>query len=145
MSSLSVGVTARGVVSAVLCGLTVFSFVSGPAAAGSPDLQPLSAEPAEPLGRTLFQAKGCAGCHALAGVSSRTVGPDLTDLAERAGARRPGYSSEAYVRESIREPQAFKAPGYGSTEMPILPVMDQELETLVAFLLGRLSTDVVAR
>src|ERR671930_2148619 len=53
-------------------------------------------------GRTLFQAKGCVGCHTLAGMpGTAQVGPDLTALASVAGTRRPGLSAEAYVRESL--------------------------------------------
>jgi cytochrome c oxidase subunit 2 len=90
---------------------------------------------AAPTGRTLFQAKGCSGCHALAGISSSQIGPNLTQLPDVAGRRKPGYSPEAYVRECILEPQAFVVSGYGSIEMPKLPVTDDEAEALVTFLL----------
>lgn len=86
--------------------------------------------------RQLFQAKGCGGCHALAGVSNSRIGPDLTNLPRVAASRKPGYSAEAYVRESILDPQAYVVPGFGA-EMPRLPVIEREADILVEFLLGK--------
>jgi hypothetical protein len=50
----------------------------------------------------------------------------------------PGLAAEAYVRQSVRQPQAFVVPGFDGafTRMPALPVSDAELEALVDFLLG---------
>jgi hypothetical protein len=87
-------------------------------------------------GRKLFQAKGCGGCHALASVSTSRIGPDLSSLPRAAASRRPGYSAEAYVRESILAPQAFVVSGFGA-QMPRLPVTDHEIDILVDFLLGK--------
>ena len=98
-------------------------------------------------GRTVFLAKGCASCHSAPGVTAQVpVGPDLTQLRAAAATRRPGLSAEAYVRESVLEPQAYFAPGYpgsasgvsspGSPQMPKLAVGESELDALVAFLLG---------
>lgn len=136
-SHRSLAAVLLGVVLAVVSGVAALAFVSdGPLDRSSEDgasVAPVSPSP----GRVLFQAKGCSGCHSLAGVSTSPVGPDLSNLALRAGNRRPGYSSEDYARESIREPQAFIVTGYGGVQMPTLPVTDDELEALVAFLLGR--------
>jgi cytochrome c oxidase subunit 2 len=88
-------------------------------------------------GRNLFLAKGCAGCHQIAGTSGGIeVGPNLSRLAERAGERVAGLSAEQYVRASIRTPDAYVVPGYANpSPMPQLPVSDAELDALVAFLL----------
>ncbi|HVR33709.1 MAG TPA: c-type cytochrome, partial [Acidimicrobiia bacterium] len=71
-------------------------------------------------GRAVFAARGCTGCHMADGVGHGGVGPDLTDLASRAGSQVEGMSAEAYVRQSIREPQAFRAKGFegGFVQMP---------------------------
>jgi mono/diheme cytochrome c family protein len=84
-------------------------------------------------GAQLFLAKGCASCH----VEFR-VGPDLTDVRQRAGRSREGLDAEQYLRESIVAPNAYKAPGGNggvSGAMPTLPVNDEELRALVAFLM----------
>ena len=86
-------------------------------------------------GALLFQAKGCSGCHTIAGVAeSASVGPNLTNLNDVAGERIAGIDAAAYVNESIREPQAFTVPDFPQV-MPTLAVSDTELELLVEFLL----------
>jgi len=86
-------------------------------------------------GQTVFLTKGCTGCHARAGVSEGFIGPDLTDLADRAGDRVDGLTADEYVRQSVLEPQAYIVSGYGG-QMPVLPVDAAELDALVEFLLG---------
>jgi cytochrome c oxidase subunit II len=90
-------------------------------------------------GRTLFQQKGCIGCHSVTdkGLVSRTpMAPDLSALGQRAAARRPGLAADAYVKESVRQPQAYLVPGFTEIEMPTLPVSDTEVEAIAAFLLA---------
>lgn len=94
--------------------------------------------PATPEGRLLFLAKGCNGCHVMRGLPGQAeVGPDLTALASMAPSRRPGMTAEAYVRQSIRQPQAFIVPGYQGqfAEMAVLSLTDAEVEALVEFLI----------
>lgn len=87
-------------------------------------------------GALLFQAKGCSGCHTIAGVAEfASIGPNLTHLNEVADQRVAGMEAVAYVTQSIREPQAFMVAGFGTDVMPTLEVSDSELEALVAFLL----------
>jgi cytochrome c oxidase subunit 2 len=91
-------------------------------------------------GATLFQRKGCIGCHSISAVALKSnmgFAPELSALAQVAPTRRPGMSAEAYVRESVREPQAFRVAGFTDLVMPILPVTDAELDTLVTFLLTK--------
>ena len=89
----------------------------------------------ERRGLILVQVKGCVGCHTIRGLSTMRVGPDLDALPAVAGARRPGVSAEAYVRESIREPGAFVVPGYTGVAMPQLGLTDAEIDAVAAFLL----------
>jgi len=118
--------------------------VAGTAATtdSTPASRPATVDAAEtppPRGLVLFRAKGCAACHILGPEGSAQIGPPLSGLADRAGTRRPGMSALDYVRESLRDPSAFKVPGYdfgsGEIGMPDLGLSNEEIETLAAFLL----------
>jgi len=63
------------------------------------------------------------------------VGPDLTHLVDRAATRVAGLDARSYVRQSIREPGAYRVPGYTAV-MPDLGLSDEEIESLVTFLLS---------
>ena len=63
------------------------------------------------------------------------VGPDLTHLADRAATRVAGLDARAYVRQSIREPGAYRVTGYTAV-MPDLGLSDADIDSLIAFLLG---------
>jgi hypothetical protein len=63
------------------------------------------------------------------------IGPNLTDLSERAGERVEGLSAEAYVRQSVLDPQAYIVDEYGEF-MPTLPLDAGEVDALVRFLLS---------
>jgi cytochrome c oxidase subunit 2 len=83
-------------------------------------------------GQQVFAESGCAGCHAVRGTSATgTLGPDLTHLASR---RELGAGTLPNTRENlaawILNAQQFK-PG---NRMPPMPVPDQELEDLLAYL-----------
>ncbi len=88
-------------------------------------------------GVLLFAAKGCIGCHTHASVPNARmqVGPDLTTLADRAAARVPGLDAGSYVRQSLREPGAYRVAGYTAV-MPDLHLSDIEIDSLTAFLLA---------
>lgn len=87
-------------------------------------------------GKEVFASRGCGACHALAAVpgATGTVGPELNTLGTRAAQRRPSMSAEAYLRESIQNPNAFVVPGFRPA-MPQVPLTDDELAALVALLL----------
>lgn len=69
-------------------------------------------------GRVLFsagqgQAPPCSGCHATAKVGRGfAIGPNLSDVADRAGTRVQGLSAEAYLTQSILQPRLFVVPGF---------------------------------
>lgn len=90
-------------------------------------------------GATLFQAKGCAGCHA--GPDSEpdhTNVPSLADAGAWAGTRREGLDARAYIAESIRTPGVFVSPAFrrdGPSPMPDLGLSDREIDALVDYLL----------
>jgi cytochrome c oxidase subunit 2 len=85
-------------------------------------------------GRLVFVARGCSGCHTTVGVEGGSFGPDLTEIADRAATRVPGLDAEGYIRQSIREPDALRVPGYYAA-MPTIPLTEAELSAVVAYLL----------
>lgn len=86
-----------------------------------------SDEPAA-IGRALFAAKGCVGCHTHNDVnpgSGIAVGPELSSRT---------YDPD-FLRSWLKDPAAVR-PG---TEMPNLRLSEQEIEALIAFLVGESS------
>ena len=92
-------------------------------------------------GKQLFADKQCGTCHVLASVpgAAGTIGPTLNGIGNTAGSRKPGMSAADYIRESIKDPNAFVVSGYPSPSPMILPVPvnDAEINDLVAFLVGQ--------
>ena len=88
-------------------------------------------------GALLFATKGCTGCHTHASFPNARmqVGPDLTAVADRAGTRVTGLDARAYIRQSLREPGAYRVAGY-SALMPDLGLTDEQIDALTAFLLS---------
>jgi len=127
-SRLGLAVTAAIVV--LLVGATAAVYAIDPARQQQASVSEGSVE-----GQTVFLTKGCTGCHSRAGVSEGFIGPDLTDLAGRAGDRVDGLTANEYVRQSVLDPQAFIVKGYGG-QMPVLPVDAAELDALVEYLLS---------
>ena len=88
-------------------------------------------------GALLFATMGCTGCHTHSSFPNAhmQVGPDLTSVAERAGTRVSGLDARAYIRQSLREPGAYRVSGY-SALMPDLRLTDEQIDSLTAFLLS---------
>jgi sulfur oxidation c-type cytochrome SoxX len=88
-------------------------------------------------GEQIFTAGGCAGCHQFAPAGSTgNIGPSLDELASAAGEREPGKSAEEYTRESLTDPGAFLAEGFGDA-MPSFEgrLTDEQIQALVDYLL----------
>jgi mono/diheme cytochrome c family protein len=67
--------------------------------------------------KVFLGAGGCSACHALADAgSTATVGPKLENVA--ADAKKAGKAVDAYVKESIVDPNAYIAPGFPKGVMP---------------------------
>jgi cytochrome c551/c552 len=88
-------------------------------------------------GALLFATKGCVGCHMHASFPNAhmQVGSDLTAVADRAGTRVAGLDARAYIRQSLREPGAYRVAGY-SALMPDLALTDEQIDSLTSFLLS---------
>lgn len=92
-------------------------------------------------GKDLFTSKQCLTCHAMAAVpasASASIGPKLDGIATAAATRKPAMTAEAYLRESLKDPNAFISPGFtGPPSLMVLPlpVNDAEISDLVAFLM----------
>jgi cytochrome c551/c552 len=88
-------------------------------------------------GKTVFAANGCGGCHTYAPAgSSAKIGPDLDHLAADAKTANRG-SLDAYVHESIVDPNAYIVPTYSGGLMPQdfgTKLTKTQLADLVAFL-----------
>lgn len=83
-------------------------------------------------GFAAFRAAGCAACHAVEGTAaSGKVGPNLTTV---------GAKGDGYVRESIVNPSAVIADGFGDGIMPGgfgSSLSPEQLDTIVAWLVSR--------
>lgn len=88
-------------------------------------------------GRNVFVGKGCVACHATE-ADTRLVGPPLTKIATEGATRKPGLSAEDYIRESIRDPNAFIVPTFPGPPslMPPLALTDDEVRDLLRYLLS---------
>jgi mono/diheme cytochrome c family protein len=107
-----------------------------------PTPAPGAGEAVDPVarGQQLYVSGGCAGCHAIEGISNGVVGPNLTQVGETAATREDGVSAEDYIRTSILNPNAYAVEGYQPNLMPQnydQQFGDRELDDLVSFLLAQ--------
>jgi L-cysteine S-thiosulfotransferase len=89
-------------------------------------------------GEATFKGKGgCVACHSLE-PDKVIVGPSQAGVATRAPTRKPGYSPELYIYESITHPNAFVVPSFQPGLMPQdfkQRLTPQEISDLIAYLL----------
>jgi cytochrome c oxidase subunit 2 len=86
------------------------------------------------LGKQLFETKGCAGCHTIDG--SAGVGPTMKGLYGHETEMEDGASikqDDSHIAEEIRQPGKHVVKGFPPV-MPQLPLTDQEVGALVAYL-----------
>ena len=134
--------TTPGIVAAIgAITLGVASLIGWGSTSTSHHATPISPTSTALDGAALFRAKGCSTCHDGPETQSLIDGfPSLADVASFAGARKPGYTAQEYVAESIKEPGAFFSPAFHggvgpTTHMPTLDVSDAEVDALVAYLI----------
>lgn len=89
-------------------------------------------------GEQVFRGQGgCSACHSLE-PGERLVGPSLSGVATRAAIRKPDYSAEMYLHESIVNTNAYVVEGFHDSIMPesyANRLTQQELADLVAYLM----------
>ena len=94
-------------------------------------------------GKALFKqthinkSLGCIACHSFS-ADTKTTGPSLSGIGIRAGMIYPNMTAEAYLYESITNPDAYIVAGYEPNIMYNNyknELSQQELTDLVAFLL----------
>jgi mono/diheme cytochrome c family protein len=94
---------------------------------GGPAITAIEGDTPEERGESLFQIRGCVGCHMINGQGG-AVGPDLTNV----------YSKgEDYVHQSIINPNAVIAEGYQPNLMPQTfadLLSEQDINDLIAYL-----------
>ncbi len=86
------------------------------------------------LGKAVYAAKGCIGCHSLDGTPR--VGPTFKRLWGKEEKLADGTSvrvDENYVRESILKPSAKIVSGFANV-MPPVPLDERELQGVAAYL-----------
>jgi cytochrome c oxidase subunit 2 len=89
------------------------------------------------VGPRLLRSKGCAGCHTVDG--SPKVGPTFKGLLGRketvvaAGREKEITVDEAFIRSHILDPRGATVKGFPPV-MPRIPMTDEELKTIVAYL-----------
>jgi cytochrome c oxidase subunit 2 len=86
-------------------------------------------------GKKAFMDNGCGACHTLAAAGTTgTVGPDLDKL--KAYASTAGKPLDAFIHESIVDPNAYIEKGYPKGVMPenFASLPKPTLDALVAFL-----------
>lgn len=78
----------------------------------------------------------CSSCHTVTG-EAVIVGPAQAGVGNRAGSRKPGYSAEIYLYESIVSPSAYLVTGFQDGLMPKTfkeTLKPQEMADLIAYL-----------
>src|SRR5215472_10936397 len=87
-------------------------------------------------GLTVFNQNGCSSCHTLSAANATgTVGPDLDKLVSYA--RQAHQPLDAFVHQSIVDPNAYIQPGYPKDVMPQnfgQLLTKEQLDSLVTFL-----------
>lgn len=90
-------------------------------------------------GMSLFQSKGCLGCHTTDG--TKKIGPTFKglfgtkEMVITAGKEHEVVVDENFIRKAVLQPGADLVKGYPNI-MPKLPVTPQELDTIVATIKG---------
>lgn len=87
-------------------------------------------------GEDVFRSYGCVACHSIDG--SLGHGPTLKGLfghpVEIEGTEKPIIADEAYIRESILQPNAKAVKGFPLNYMPPVPLKPIEVDSLVLFI-----------
>jgi cytochrome c oxidase subunit 2 len=95
-----------------------------------------AAQTPEGRGEALVAANGCAACHSVTGASG--IGPTWRGLFGHEVPLTDGttvIADEAYIAESIREPQAKIVEGFETQLMPSYGFTDEQIADIVAYIM----------
>jgi cytochrome c2 len=115
---------ALGLVTAVIGAAALVSLMQQPAETAVAQNTPPTMSLVE-QGKALFVAKGCVRCHVnekITDMEAPHIGPDLTKY----------QGDPEFLRAWLADPAAMKK----NTQMPDLQLSDEEIEALIAFLVG---------
>lgn len=107
VTNTATAVTTTAAVSSTAAPVTTTAPVSPAAAA------PAAAAPVDMAAVKAVVTKGtCGVCHTIPGldIAVGVIGPNLSAIGADAATRIPGTTAEAYIRQSIQDPNAFIAP-----------------------------------
>jgi cytochrome c oxidase subunit II len=94
-----------------------------------------SADVSPEAGQNLAVIKGCAACHAVD--ETPKIGPTWVGLYGSQVELDDGsfvLADEAYLIESIKDPNARIVSGYSKGSMPLVSLTDDEINALVAYI-----------
>ena len=111
-----------------------------PAPGASPGSSPVSPAPLPAgdaaSGQSLYASLGCSGCHSIDG--STLVGPSWKGIFGHEVTLEDGSTvtaDEAYIHESIIQPQAKIVKGFTTVQMPPFNTLsDQQISDIIAFM-----------
>jgi cytochrome c oxidase subunit 2 len=89
----------------------------------------------ESRGKALAQQSGCQGCHTVDG--SALVGPTWFGLYGSQVKLSDGSTvtaDDAYIKESILQPQAKIVAGFGAQQMPAFEFTDEQIADIIAYM-----------
>lgn len=101
------------------------------------------------IGEEILRTKaGCLICHKVTEAGNER-GPDLRQAAGKAATRKPGMAAEAYLFESITQPEVFLVPGYPkmmpSALKPPANLNLAEIKSVIAYLQSLGGAEITAR
>lgn len=94
-----------------------------------------AADTPEGRGKTLVTQNGCLGCHSLDG--SRGTGPSWFGLYGSSVPLSDGSTvtaDDAFLAESILQPQAKYVAGFETIQMPVYQFSDEQIADIIAFI-----------
>ncbi|MEE8046978.1 MAG: cytochrome c [Dehalococcoidia bacterium] len=80
-------------------------------------------------GKNLFVS--CSACHSTG--DSKIVGPGLAGVYARAG-NRTSLDADAYIEQSVRDPQAFVVDGFPGVMPSFNQFSDEDVQNIIAYL-----------
>jgi cytochrome c1 len=107
----------------------------GASPSGSPGAPPALPVGDAAAGQALYSSQGCSGCHSVDG--SKLVGPSWKGIYGQPVELEGGTTvtaDDAYIHESILQPQAKIVKGFTAVQMPPFQLTDQQISDVIAYI-----------